>query len=87
METRVRRQLAQLPLEATSREEAARMAQRVRLNDACLALRGTYTNDLERHGEVFSALGGDLAALITQLRKAASSDDPRGDFFRHAARP
>lgn len=85
METRVRRQLSQLPLEASSREEVERMAQRMRLNDACLALQGTYSEDLERHGEVFSALGGDLAALVAQLRTAAAAENPREDFFRNAA--
>ncbi len=81
LEKRVRSRLAQLPLEGASREDAVRLAERVRLNDACLALQATYGDDLDRHGEVLAALGGDLAALIAQLRAAALSDDPRGNFF------
>jgi hypothetical protein len=60
-----------------------RLAQRLRLNDACLALRGTYTDDLEHHAEVFAALGSDLTALISRLRAAAKTDDPRAAFFRN----
>lgn len=81
MEARIRSRLAALPLEAVDDEAAAQMAARVRLNDACLALRGTYTDDLERHAEVFAALGDDLAALVARLREAAETDDPRASFF------
>ena len=81
LEARIRSQLSTLPLEAADREEISNLAQHVRLNDACLALRGTYTGDLERHAEVFDALGGDLSAFIIRLRRAAETDDLRGSFF------
>ena len=79
-----RTELAGLPMEATTPEEARELAQRVRLNDACLALRATYSDDLERHAAVYTAQGGDLKALIRHLRQAAQTDDPRGSFLSDA---
>ena len=81
MEAGIRSQLSSLTLEAADREAVTQLAQRVRLNDACLALRGTYTDDLPRHAEVFHALGGDLSAFVARLRSAAKSDDLRESFF------
>ena len=83
MEARVRSQLSELSLEGRDRDSMRRLVQRLRLNDACLALRGTYTDDLEHHAEVFAALGSDLTALISRLRAAAKTDDPRAAFFRN----
>jgi predicted aminopeptidase len=80
-----REELAQLPLEATTREKTRDLAQRVRLNDACLALHTTYSDDLERHADVFAELGSDLKALIQRLRRAAQTDDPRGSFLGDGA--
>jgi predicted aminopeptidase len=85
MEARIRGQLPELLLDSADPEALGRIAQNLRLNDACLALRGTYTDDLERHGEVFAALGGDLAAMVARLRAAALTDDPRANFFADIA--
>lgn len=60
---------------------AADLATRIRLNDACLALRGTYSSDLPRHAAVLERLAGDLPAFVARLRSASESDDPRARFF------
>ena len=73
-----RGRLADLPLET---RDAAQLAQRVRLNDACLALRGTYSADTERHAELLGRLEGDLPRFIDRLRRVAEEDDPRTAFF------
>lgn len=49
------------------------LAQTLRLNDACLALRGTYAEDLEAHGRVFETLGRDLPRFIAHLRDSAAA--------------
>lgn len=66
-----RKRLAALPLRVLDPE---RIAERARLTNPCLALRGTYVRDLPRHAEVLAALGGDLPALIQRLRKTAEDD-------------
>jgi predicted aminopeptidase len=80
-----REELSQLPLEATTLEKTRDLSQRVRLNDACLALRTTYSDDLALHADVFARQGNDLKALIQRLRRAAETDDPRGDFLGDGA--
>ena len=57
LETSGRRALGDLAL--TSRS-AARLAERARINDACLAIQGTYVSDTPRHLEVLAQLDGDL---------------------------
>jgi hypothetical protein len=47
------------------------------LNDACLALSGTYHADTRRLAGVLAALGGDLAAFVARVKSAAEADDPR----------
>ncbi len=79
MERTFRQRLAALPL--TSREPAT-LAAHARLNDACLALSGTYSADDTRHERLLGELDGDLARFIERLRKAAEAEDPRADFFR-----
>jgi predicted aminopeptidase len=65
--------LAALPL--TTRDAAA-LAARARLGDACLALEGTYTADLARYARRRDALGG-LAPLVAAARAAARTPAPR----------
>jgi predicted aminopeptidase len=77
-EAEFREQLAQLPLAAG---DASGLADRARLNDACLALGSTYAADAYRHSRVLEALGGDLPAFVARLRRSAASEDPRAAFF------
>jgi predicted aminopeptidase len=58
-------------------EIAAPHAERLRLNDACLALAATYASDIPRYAEKLEALDGDLAAFVGRLREVADADDPR----------
>ena len=66
-------------LETTQRERLAKLDPdaRIPLNDACLALHGTYASDLQHHAAVLESLDGDLAAFISRLHLAARSDRPR----------
>lgn len=73
-----RRTLAGLPLET---RDVASLAERIRLNDACLALGETYTGDAERYAEVFDSVGGDLRAFVARLEQVADAKDPRAAFF------
>ena len=52
-------------------------AERLQLNDACLALAATYASDIPRYAEKLEALDGDLAAFVSRLRDVADADDPR----------
>jgi len=63
--------------EETRAEIAAPHAERLQLNDACLALAATYASDIPRYAEKLEALRGDLVAFVSQLREAADADDPR----------
>jgi predicted aminopeptidase len=78
LESRTREQLAALPLQ---RADAAGLAERLPLGDACLALRGTYSDDLERHALLLETLAGDLPAFIDRLSQAAGTEAPRETFF------
>lgn len=71
-------------LALTTREPGA-LAERVRLGDACLAVRGTYVADGPLHQAVLRELGGDLTAYLARLVAAAKADDPRAAFFGIAA--
>jgi predicted aminopeptidase len=64
----------------------AGFSQRVRLNDACLAISGTYASDTHLHEAVLVALDGDLNRFVERLRQAADEDDPRDFFFGPAER-
>lgn len=61
--------------------DPVQLAERLRLNDACLAIGGTYAADAPRHERVLQGLGGDLRRFIARLREAAHHDDPRAWFF------
>ncbi len=78
IDERARERLAALPL---SVRDAARLAERARINDACLAIRGTYVADTESYRTVFDRLGGDLPGFVARLREAADANDPRAWFF------
>jgi predicted aminopeptidase len=62
-------------LAITTRSPAA-LARRARLNDACLAIVGTYSADLPRYAEILASLGGDLQAFVGRMREAAKAPDP-----------
>ena len=79
LEAQGRELLAALPLRSRN---ASDFAKRARINDACLAIQGTYVVDTPKHRAVLDALGGDLAALVTRLREAARDADPRTTFFQ-----
>ncbi len=69
LERETRAELASLDL--TTRN-GRRLAERVRLNDACQALIGTYHGDLSRHAERLGELGGDLRAFLEDAGRAAT---------------
>ena len=77
-EQRARERLRTLPLASY---ESERLADEIALNDACLALRGTYSEETPRFEEVLEALDGDLPRFIARLRSAAASSDPEASFF------
>ena len=59
----------------TTRSPAA-LADAISLQDACLALAGTYESDLPVWAQRLDALG-DLPAFIAAAKSAAATDDPR----------
>jgi predicted aminopeptidase len=73
-EEAARRRLAALPLRSA---DAAALPERVRWNDACQALSGTYEADLGGYEARLAALGGDLRAFLDEARRAAEAPDPR----------
>jgi predicted aminopeptidase len=80
-EAETRERLKSLPLATYDRE---RLADEIALNDACLALRGTYSGDLPEFERALARFGGDLPSLIAGLKAASSASDPRAEFFGHA---
>ncbi len=74
LEETARGRLARLPLEGRDPERVAAAA---RLNDACIALTGTYSDDLDSYAEALRDLGSDLRAFVARFREAAGADDPR----------
>jgi predicted aminopeptidase len=78
LEAEARERVAALPFQA---RDGAVLADKLRLNDACLALQGTYAGDVGDHVRVLAELDGDLGAYLERLRSAAKSDDPRASFF------
>jgi len=70
---RARDRILALPLESI---DPSRFAGSLRMNDACVALTGTYSSDLDRYRELLEQLGGDLAAFVARLENAANADDP-----------
>ncbi len=78
LEADMRARLAALPLAG---RDPQKLSERIRLNDACLALQGTYGADLERYDERLTAMNGDLRAFVAALIAASEEDDPRASFF------
>ncbi len=73
LEERARKRIRNLPLETRDPNQLAAV---LRMNDACLALTGTYAAELERYAELFSRLDGDLVALIARLKGVGDSKNP-----------
>jgi len=67
-------------LELTWRDAHA-LAAELLLNDACLAISGTYHADTARLAAVLDALGGDLRAFLARVESAAETDDPRAELL------
>ena len=78
-ESEARERLKSLPLATYDQE---RLADEIALNDACLALRGTYSGDLPKFERALARFDGDLPALIDGLKAAANTPDPETEFFR-----
>ncbi len=78
-EARTRQELAELPLTVLDPE---RVAEKARLDNACLALRGTYVRDMPRHAAVLEALGDDLGAMIARLHRVAEGELDVDAFYR-----
>jgi predicted aminopeptidase len=77
-EEEARSRLARLPLRVLDAEEVAAQS---RLNDACIALRGTYTQDLPRHVAVLASLDGDLEAMVRRLVEVADATRTPAEFY------
>ncbi len=73
LDVRARAALRALPLTTRS---AAALADAIQLQDACLALAGTYESDLPVWDRRLAELG-DLPAFIAAAKAAAAADDPR----------
>ena len=72
LEQQTRERIASLNL----RTHPAGLADGVRLNDACLSVTGTYSQDTERYEQRLIELGGDLSAFIARLAASADAEDP-----------
>ena len=73
-----RRRLRELPLPSYESEELSRT---IALNDACLALRGTYSEDVPLLEDVLNDLDEDLPEFIERLREAGTRKNPSESFF------
>jgi predicted aminopeptidase len=73
LEERARKRIRNLPLVTRDPDQLAAV---LRMNDACLALAGTYAAELERYAALLSRLDGNLVALIARLKGLKGSNDP-----------
>jgi len=73
LEAQARTAIAALPLRES---DAGELSERLALNDACLALIGTYGTDLDRYVAKLATLDGDLTAFIEALRSVSDAHDP-----------
>jgi predicted aminopeptidase len=78
IEERGRESIAARPLAS---RDARRLADSLRLNDACLAIAATYSGDTPRYAEVLARLDGDLVAFVARMREAARAPDPGAAFL------
>ena len=83
LESHFRERVAGLPFRARTPAQAKGLAGKIRLNDACLALRGTYGSDIPAFQKQLADLEGDLAGFIRKMREAAESPQPRATLFGH----
>ena len=74
LEAEARRDLGALPL---ATRDSARVALKSRLNDACLALGGTYSDDLGPYSALLAQNQGNLRAFIQSVRDVSDQEDPR----------
>ena len=61
--------------------DSAGLSEALHLNDACLALTGTYAADVDRYTARLASLGGDVPAFVRELRSASKSEDPRSTLL------
>lgn len=73
LEAKARTHLAAMQMQVY---DAATVAERARLNDACLALSATYTADLPAYARALDR-SADLPTFVRALRSASQADDPR----------
>jgi predicted aminopeptidase len=73
LESGARERVAALPFR---KRDAAALASTIRLNDACLALSGTYGAGLPRYAAKLAALDEDLPEFIARLHAVADAADP-----------
>jgi predicted aminopeptidase len=77
----VRQARAEIATLTFGTQDAAAFAREIRLNDACLALSGTYGAEMGRYVAKLAALDGDLPALVGRLRSVADAPDPAEEFL------
>jgi len=78
LERDMRSRVAVLP--GMGRDPVA-LAEKLRLNDACLALQGTYGADLGAYSGRLADLDGDLMKFVSALKAASKTNDPRAAFI------
>jgi predicted aminopeptidase len=74
LENRAREAIGALALPI---RDVGEIAGRLRLNDACLALAGTYNADVDGYARALAALAGDLRIFVARVRESATAADPR----------
>lgn len=84
IEVDARARIGELSLEP---DAAGAIAERVRLNDACLALAGVYFADAPRYVARLEAEGGDLVRFLRRAREAADAADPTAALLGGEAGP
>jgi predicted aminopeptidase len=73
LEKRARKRIRNLPLVT---RDPNQLADVLRMNDACLALTGTYAAELDQYATLYSRIDGDLTALIDRLKGVKGAKDP-----------
>ena len=73
LEIQARERMADLPLRT---RDAAVLAESLRLNDACLALSGTYAADIQHFRDTLAQLDGDLYAFVARLKTVREASAP-----------
>ncbi|MBW2715040.1 MAG: aminopeptidase [Deltaproteobacteria bacterium] len=73
LEKRARKRIRNLPLVT---RDPNQLADVLRMNDACLALTGTYAAELDHYATLYSRIDGDLTALIARLKGVKGAKDP-----------